>query len=327
MKRAKKPMIELSRLRLKLIETYKHYQDRINLGLKFIGGLLFFFMLSSVSTDVISLPKKLMLIFLCALITSFSSPGVFIVLCMVACAIFMATASVETAIIVFIVFFLLFLFYGRIFPKESLLFIAMLVGYKLKIPYAVPIFAAIYVGAKAIVPVAAAVIFSQFEYCFKPMVSMSPTAAFNGAKLPDKLVEIFTYLCNEIYAHITGAVLVMAAVLIALVAGWAVSSLHIDHEKEIGIGVTAIVTMFGVFIAIIIGGGNVSVVGMPVSVQISVGIVLIIRFFDDLPDYKNTEWVQFQDSNYFYYVKAVPKIKTASFDEDCRDDRRYRGDE
>jgi hypothetical protein len=66
---------------------------------------------------------------------------------------------------------------------------------------------------------------------------------------------------------------------------------------------------------------------MPVSVQISVGIVLIIRFFDDLPDYKNTEWVQFQDSNYFYYVKAVPKIKTASFDEDCRDDRRYRGDE
>lgn len=314
-------------LRQWLIKTYKYSQDRINLALKFIGGMLFFFLLSSVSTDFISLPKKLILVFLCALITSFSSPGIFIVLCMAASAIFIATASVETSIIIFVLFFLLFLFYGRIFPKESLLFIVMLVGYKLKIPYAVSIFAAIYVGARAIVPVAAAVLFSQFEYCFKSMVSISPTTAFSAGKIPDRLVEIFTYLCNEVYAHITGAVFVMAAVLIALVVGWGVSSLHINHEKEIGMGVAAVITIFGVFAAIILGGANVSVVGMPLSVIISLGIVFIIRLFDDLPDYKNAEWVQFQDSNYFYYVKAVPKIKTEKTDEDYHDDRHYRGDE
>ncbi|MCI1958080.1 MAG: hypothetical protein LKJ25_00450 [Clostridia bacterium] len=319
-------MIELNKFRQKLIETYKYSQDRINLVLKFIGGLLFFFMLSSVSTDTISVPKKLMFVLLCAVITSFSSPGVFIVLCMVASTIFIATASVETAIIVFIVFFVLFLFYGRIFPKESLLFIVMLVGYKFKIPYAVPLFAAIYVGARSIVPVGAAVLFSQFEYCFDTMVSMSPTSGFAVTNLPDKLLEVFTYLCNEIYAHITGALFVMAAVLIALIIGWAISSLHIDHEKEIGMGIAAVITVFGVFVAIILGGANVSVTGMPISVVISVGIVLIIRLFDDLPDYKNTEWVQFQDSNYFYYVKAVPKIKAARND-DYSSGRQYRGDE
>jgi len=301
-------MIELAVYRQKLIKLYKHSQYRLNIILKFLGGLAFFFMLSSACAGALPASKKLVLVALCALITSVASPMVFLVLSMAAAAVFIAAVSVETAIVVFILLFLLFLFYGRIFPKESLIFIIMLVGYKLKIPYAAVIFAAIYVGARAIVPVGAAVIFSQFEYCLAKMVSISPTSGFSESTIADHTVEIFSYLCGEVYGHINSAIFVMAAVVIALVAGWAVSSLHINYEKEAGIIVTAAILIIGIFLAVIIGGAKVSVIGLPVSVVLSAAIVFVMRLFDDLPDYKSTEWVQFQDNNYFYYVKAVPKI-------------------
>ena len=41
-----------------------------------------------------------------------------------------------------------------------------------------------------------------------------------------------------------------------------------------------------------------------------IGIILagIIRFGQGVLDYKHTERVQFEDDDYYYYVKAVPKI-------------------
>ena len=63
------------------------------------------------------------------------------------------------------------------------------------------------------------------------------------------------------------------------------------------------------FLAVIVGGSGFSVFGLPFFVFISAVIAYVIRLFDDLPDYRHTERVKFQDKNYIYYVKAVPKIK------------------
>ena len=63
------------------------------------------------------------------------------------------------------------------------------------------------------------------------------------------------------------------------------------------------------FLAVIIGGSTFSVFGLPLFTAVSAVIAYIISLFDDLPDYRHTERVKFQDKNYVYYVKAVPKIK------------------
>ena len=48
--------------------------------------------------------------------------------------------------------------------------------------------------------------------------------------------------------------------------------------------------------------------GLVIGNLISVGIAFGLKFFFFHVDYKRTERVQFEDDDYYYYVKAVPKI-------------------
>ena len=85
--------------------------------------------------------------------------------------------------------------------------------------------------------------------------------------------------------------------------------LIINYIKEIsiiGMGVILIAgtlvingtTDLGMNPALIIGLGIASII-----------IMLIVRFFDNVLDYKRAQRLQFEDDEYYYYVKAVPKIK------------------
>ena len=78
-------------------------------------------------------------------------------------------------------------------------------------------------------------------------------------------------------------------------------------------------------------------IGFPVSagsmifgIVVSVVIALIYQFFVFAVDYTRTEYLQYEDDDYYYYVKAVPKsyvaqkeksIKTISSDYDRKPEK------
>ena len=45
---------------------------------------------------------------------------------------------------------------------------------------------------------------------------------------------------------------------------------------------------------------------------LSTGIVYLLNIFILAVDYSRTEYTQFEDDEYYYYVKAVPKIKVTA---------------
>ena len=47
---------------------------------------------------------------------------------------------------------------------------------------------------------------------------------------------------------------------------------------------------------------------------VSIILTLIIKVFIISVDYSGTEYAQFEDDDYYYYVKAVPKIKVTKQD-------------
>lgn len=296
-------------LRQKLIGIYKLNEDKINILAKFIAGIAVFLCMSSLSLGNFGGTKKIGIILIGSIFAVVSSPTVFIAISGIGAVVFIAAASVETAVIAAILFFLLFVFYGRIFSKASLLFIAMLVCFKIKIPYVVPILGGIYFGAEAILPCFAAMFINQMTPLFVSLVQMSPTAEFSVSTMPDILFNMYTYIFTDGLEVLRGSAYAAAVMIITTSAAWAVSSLHINYEKETAIAVSAVVTVIGMFLAVIIGGSTFSVFGLPLFTAVSAVIAYIISLFDDLPDYRHTERVKFQDKNYVYYVKAVPKIK------------------
>ena len=57
---------------------------------------------------------------------------------------------------------------------------------------------------------------------------------------------------------------------------------------------------------------NVSIVGIIIGSIFSVLIAKVVEFFAFHVDYSRAEKVQFEDDEYYYYVKAVPKITVAT---------------
>ena len=57
---------------------------------------------------------------------------------------------------------------------------------------------------------------------------------------------------------------------------------------------------------------NIPVLGTILGSIVAVGVGKVIEFFKFFVDYRRTEKVQFEDDEYYYYVKAVPKITVAT---------------
>ena len=53
---------------------------------------------------------------------------------------------------------------------------------------------------------------------------------------------------------------------------------------------------------------NVSIGGLILGTIVAVLIAIVVEFFAFHVDYSRTERVQFEDDEYYYYVKAVPKM-------------------
>jgi hypothetical protein len=53
---------------------------------------------------------------------------------------------------------------------------------------------------------------------------------------------------------------------------------------------------------------QISLFGVIVGTLVSALLMLVVEFFAFNLDYTRTEKVQFEDDEYYYYVKAVPKV-------------------
>ena len=59
---------------------------------------------------------------------------------------------------------------------------------------------------------------------------------------------------------------------------------------------------------------NLSVGSIIVGILVSMVLAFVFEFFVFAVDYTRTEYLQFQDDDYYYYVKAVPKVAVTAPD-------------
>jgi len=56
---------------------------------------------------------------------------------------------------------------------------------------------------------------------------------------------------------------------------------------------------------------GITILGMLLQIVVSAAISFVLMFFFFNLDYERTERVQFEDDEYYYFVKAVPKVYVA----------------
>ncbi len=208
--------------------------------------------------------------------------------------------SLECAGVALIIFLLLFLLYFRFSPKDTIAVLFTPLCFILKIPYVMPIAMGLVGTPFSAVSVACGVV---VYYTISYMIgSASVLNAFEA----DGELEKFRYVIDGILSNKTMFVVVVAFVA-TLVVVYFVRRLSVDYAWTIAMVTGGLLDILILLMGELMYNTKLSIMGLIVGSVVSVLLAKVLEFFVFNVDYSRTERVQFEDDEYYYYVKAVPK--------------------
>ena len=292
----------LFELKGKLQQVYAKYSKFIDKALQFILALVTFFMINS-NVGFVSMLANPVIALGLAVICTFLPP--------VAIALFGAglivahlyAVSLGVMAVTAIVFLLMFIFYVRFTPKMALVIILTALAFMCKVPYVLPVACGLLLTPISSVPVSFGVVaYYTVEYVKQFAANMKEEANLLG-DISDCAKGIFQN--KEMW------VTVIAFIICVLVV-YNVRRMAIAQAWKVAIVSGALVNIVFIIAGGIAFGVHPSYITVVVGsiVAIIVGLVLEIGFF--AVDYSRSETLQYEDDEYYYYVKAVPKITLAA---------------
>ncbi len=213
--------------------------------------------------------------------------------------------SLECAAVTLVLFIVMFLLYFRFSPKDTLVVVLLPICFVLKIPYVIPLAMGLLGTPASVVSVGCGVVVSYLI----GYVADS-TTVLSGMEAED-ITTRFRFVIDGLLDN-KEMVLTIAAFAVTIIVVYMIRRLSIDHAWTIAMIAGAIVNVMILLVGDLMFDTNVSIVGIFVGTIFSVLIVKILEFFVFHLNYSRVEKVQFEDDEYYYYVKAVPKITVAA---------------
>lgn len=268
--------------------------------------LVAFFALNGVNTLMGYMPKldNIAIVLIASLACSFLPAGCLTLLCAAFSLAHIYSLSWEAAVVGLCIYLVLFLMLLRFSPKNSYVVVLTPLLFALKMPYLVPIVVGLLGSPVSAVSVACGVI---VYYFLTMIVGCAPTLRTMEDDLADKL----RYLIENIVGN--KAVLVIAgSFAVTVVVVYLIRRMSVEHAWTIAMVAGAMVNLVLLLIGDLIYDIKVSMGGAILGSIVAILIAKIIEFFRFCVDYSRTERVQFEDDDYYYYVKAVPKMSMAA---------------
>ncbi len=215
------------------------------------------------------------------------------------------TLSIESVAVTAILFLLMFLLYFRFSPKDTMVVLMTPICFFLQIPYIIPITMGLIATPTSVVSVGCGVI----VYFLLNHISAG-TTTLNTADI-EGTTQKFRYVIDGVISNKTMLVTILAFAITIIIV-YMIRRKNIDHAWTAGIIAGGITNVIILLIGDLIFDTKISIIGTIIGTVISMGIAKVVEFFLFNVDYSRTELVQFEDDEYYYYVKAVPKITVST---------------
>jgi hypothetical protein len=210
----------------------------------------------------------------------------------------------ECAVVAGVGFLLIFLLYLRFSPKDTLVVLILPLCFLLKIPYAVPIAMGLIGTPASAVTVACGVV------AYYMIHGITENAALIAAMTDEETSAKFKFIIDGLIGN-KEMIVTIAAFGITVVLVYFIRRMSIDHSWTIAMAAGAVVNIMILFVGALMFDIDISLAGVIIGTVIALLLVTVLRFFVFNVDYSRTEKVQFEDDEYYYYVKAVPKVTVA----------------
>ena len=294
-------MIGLLVFKEKLKQFYGKYNIYIVPVVRFLVGFLTFWLIHANVGFMTKLKNPLIPVVM-GLIASFIPYGVTAFLAGIFILIHVSQVSLEIALIIFVFMLAVTVLYYGFRPGDGYLLLLTPLLFFLRIPYVVPL----VVGLSGSLVCCGVCIYYILMYLKQNAGTLTGSSM---TEMADRFIQIVKNVFgNELMWVMVAAF--AAAILVVLI----IKNLSVDYSWSIAI-VAGVITQLAV---IFVGDFNfnlpVSAGSMIFGIVVSVVIALIYQFFVFAVDYTRTEYLQYEDDDYYYYVKAVPKLTVSAPD-------------
>ena len=217
------------------------------------------------------------------------------------------TFSMECAAVIGAGFLLLFLLYLRFSPKDTVVVVLLPLCFLLRIPYVIPISMGLVGAPTSAVSVACGVmVYYMIHY-------VTQNATVIAAMADEETAAKFKFIIDGLMKN-REMVVTIAAFAMTVIVVYLLRRLSIDYAWTIAMTAGAVVNIMVLLVGDLIFEINQPLISVILGTVISFLLALVLQFFVFYVDYSRTEKVQFEDDEYYYYVKAVPKVTVAKPD-------------
>ena len=290
----------------KLKRFYGKYSLYIIPVIKFVVGVLTFCLINTNIGFMARLKNPLIPIVM-GLVASFVPYGItaFFAGCFVLAHV--SQVSIEVALIICLLMVAVMMLYYGFKPGDGYLLLLTPMMFFFKIPYVVPLIVGLSGGLASVIPVSCGVCFYYI------IMYMKQNAGVLAGSSMSEIAERFIQIVKSLFGNELMWIMVIAFVAAILVV-FLVKNLSVDYAWSMAIIAGVITQLIVIFIGDFKYSLPVSVGSMVFGIVVSVILALIYQFFVFAVDYSRTEYMQYEDDDYYYYVKAVPKIAVSAPD-------------
>ena len=302
-------MTKLLEMKEQVFKLWGEYELYFKFAYKFVIALVLFCMINAsvgFMESISTFPIALFLALVCCLLPQ----GATLFVAAVLTVLNLYVLSMEVALTAVLIFVLVFFLYFRFSPKDGLLFAITPICFALHIPYVLPIGTGLLRKVYSISAVACGTICYFFlDGIYENVTALQATTVGSGEVEGVKMTITAGQLLANKEMYLMVVVFAVSSIVVQVIRKMA-----IDHAWKVAMASGALVQISGLFVGYLLFDISGKTFGMIFGNLVAVVLGLVIEFvFMDL-DYSRTERVQFEDDDYYYFVKAVPKKMVASSD-------------
>lgn len=285
---------------------YNRYSYAVQPVIRFLFALCTFLSLNANIGYMNKLKNPLVVILVC-LVSALLPYGaiVFLAGCLLVAHVY--AVSLEMALITLVLILTVAILYYGFKPGDSYLIVLTPLAFLFKIPYAVPLLVGLGGSLASVIPIGCGV----FLYYLIMYVKQNAGVLTNDAAVD--IVQKYSQILKSVIFNQTMMVMI-ATCAVGIIIVYLIRRLSMDYSWIVAIAAGSVAELLVIFVGDFVFGVTVAVGQLILGILLSAVIAAVYNFFIFTVDYTRTEHVQFEDDDYYYYVKAVPKMNVSTPD-------------
>lgn len=270
----------------------------IQSGVRFFGGAVLFYVLGKLFgyTEFFSEPFFILMM---GVISIFIPTSAVSLIFYVVIFLELMHVSLEVTLFFVLVVVLYFLVYQRVFPETRIYLMMVPVFFYFQLPACLPIFLGMFCGIAGL----PALLMGTVIYYLANMLqhTMNQLASGSAHGKVYSLVAARAIDNKELLLYFV--IFCLVTVLVT-----AIRRKGAAHGWNVSILAGGVVYLIGMFVGGYLVNNEIGITSQIGMIIASVLIALIVQFLYNVIDYTREETFEFEDEEYYYYVRAIPKV-------------------